>query len=346
MRSKLLKEISNSLGIEKYNNEPESSYTYRLIYSALAAWCSKIAQDKRVMLIEDASGFNNVSKSHVTQKINELLNGYLKIFPEVEGSFDSQKEGFAPYLRKTFEYAGYFISDNQKVYLRNNDVVRFVECSEDKEKLIIGEYFNGDHVRGAGIYREDVSGCEKATMNDIVLSRFENYEKEIRKILKCKPIQEYGDIEYLNNFKNPNSSKIESWSDFAPKRIGIAKNRQNQEFYLYDKVDEEIRYYRLPEIYNKIIGINRYEINRMVYWVRAFRKFPQRIYYRILDEKYVQIHLTNDVPFREQIALRLLGWPKDYFWNRWDYVVPQENFMEVTKIFKNLQGDMVEKYGY
>ena len=100
------------------------------------------------------------------------------------------------------------------------------------------------------------------------------------------------------------------------------------------------------EIYNNIIGINRYEINRMVYWVRALRKFPQRIYYRILDEKYVQIHLTNDVPFREQIALRLLGWPKDYFWNRWEYVVPQENFIEVTKIFKNLQGDMVEKYGY
>lgn len=89
MEDRILYAMADDLGISKYENESESQYCNRVLYSAMASWIKAVALDQPVT----SEQMNNpgVSRRHIFDKCTVILNEMLKRFPESKPWFESEK---------------------------------------------------------------------------------------------------------------------------------------------------------------------------------------------------------------------------------------------------------------
>ena len=94
MEDRILHAMAADLGIFKYENESESQYCNRVLYSAMASWIKAVALDQPVTSGQiDNPG---VSRRHISDKCTAILNEMLKRFPESKPWFESEKTQESP----------------------------------------------------------------------------------------------------------------------------------------------------------------------------------------------------------------------------------------------------------
>jgi len=85
MEYRILHAMAADLGIFKYENESESQYCNRVLYSAMASWIKAVALDQPVTSGQmDNPG---VSRRHISDKCTAILNEMLKLLCTVSAPF-------------------------------------------------------------------------------------------------------------------------------------------------------------------------------------------------------------------------------------------------------------------
>lgn len=89
MEDRVLHAMATDLGITKYENESESQYCNRMLYSAMASWIKAVALDRPVT--SEQKDNPGVSSRHIFDKCKDIFNAMLKRFPESKTWFETEK---------------------------------------------------------------------------------------------------------------------------------------------------------------------------------------------------------------------------------------------------------------
>lgn len=106
--NELLEIMADDMMIKKIINESTESFSYRICYSALGLWCLKMAQNVK-------DGKVGCSKRYQTIVINDLIEQYKKIFPQISDLINfptSAKQSFSIHVRNLYENTGYLNTDS------------------------------------------------------------------------------------------------------------------------------------------------------------------------------------------------------------------------------------------
>ena len=85
MSEQFLNQMSKDLGIVQFNNENETMYICRIVYSGLAAWIKASALDTPIGRTGDEQ--QGVSKRHVFNRCSMFLNMIINMHPEIQAWF-------------------------------------------------------------------------------------------------------------------------------------------------------------------------------------------------------------------------------------------------------------------
>lgn len=94
MGDKVIHAMAVDMGISKYENEHETQYYNRVLYSAMSSWIKAAALDQPVT--SEQRNNLGVSRRHIFDKCAAILNEMLKRFPESKTWFESEKTEESP----------------------------------------------------------------------------------------------------------------------------------------------------------------------------------------------------------------------------------------------------------
>lgn len=87
MEYDLLRTMSSDLGIKKFDSESQVQYIQRVLYSATASWIKAACLDHPITTTAAAG----VSRRHVFDKVERVLQELLKRFPECQTWFSVRR---------------------------------------------------------------------------------------------------------------------------------------------------------------------------------------------------------------------------------------------------------------
>ena len=87
MTETTIEKMAGDLGICRFIDEPLLQFNERVVYSAMACWIKAIALDKPVGSSKEE--YSGVSRRHMYQRSHEILNAFLKMYPEIRDYFDA-----------------------------------------------------------------------------------------------------------------------------------------------------------------------------------------------------------------------------------------------------------------
>ena len=161
--NKLIEIMALDMNIQPYTNEPEESFEYRVIYSALGFWCLKSSLSEK----ENEKG---ISKNAQSILLHNLAEKYVALCPEAKTSvLISRNADIATFIRNVYEQTGYLLTqdNNSNVLNESGETVRFT----DREHLYLGLPELGYSVNGLGIHTES-KGVEIALRDFLIRDSF------------------------------------------------------------------------------------------------------------------------------------------------------------------------------
>lgn len=329
----LINAMSTDMGIVQYEKETESSFIYRICYSALGQWCLQISLNS----FDDISG---TSKNNQTKVLNRLINHYCEMFPSVKSMFEKENntEDILPvHIRKVYQQTGYLLTDKRNYnYLANFGR----SVSVGKEHLYFGIPSVPYLVNGLGIfapptkYQSSINEIlirDELTSDEYFKSRFDSiyfYEKQI-------------DISELQFFDPlANKSPSQAWSLQMTTDCTIAKCSRLGTYYRVIK-EPSGQLIFADELSNsqeeaKNHSLILYEYRRLLYAIK--KHYENALVARIyrLDNNYSSIFLQGHLPNREYYFLLLLAWPADNAYNKRGFIIKNQFISTVITMFKNI----------
>lgn len=140
----LINIMAQDMGICSYKHEPDESFEFRVVYSALGLWCLKSALSKK-------KGEKGISKNAQSILLHELAEKYTNLYPKIKSSvFVSKNADIAVFIRNIYEQTGYLITleNNYNVLNDSGKTVSF----SDTVHLYLGLPEEECKVNGLGIH--------------------------------------------------------------------------------------------------------------------------------------------------------------------------------------------------
>lgn len=81
MSNQLLQAISTDLQVFRYNNEDSIQYEGRLLYSAVAAWCRNMMNDKSYSDFTNTERKIGIDLEHIAIRLSQVIDGMFEAFP-------------------------------------------------------------------------------------------------------------------------------------------------------------------------------------------------------------------------------------------------------------------------
>lgn len=292
--------ISKDLSIGRFANESDKDFHFRLVYSALGVWALNAFRDRYI------DEENQVSKSHVTLVLEDVLYSFLKVDPELKDYFIDIKSTVKT-IEDTYINVGYVESGNYTFKIMNNK--QRVALS-DNFSLLIRNYLKNVKMVGLGLIKnrkkDDIDIDDFFKIKGDALSYFLNALKELR---FSEFNDSFGKIEIYdieNNRWSFYNDKTAHKYEYSILRIDdgldyrILMNRNNSLFYA-----------SLPSIYSKkeVDDFFKHEIWRIILGVCAKNSIPckvkvSRYYDALLFELNGYI-----LPYNEMSFIRCISWP-------------------------------------
>ena len=201
--NELICSMAKDMSIPVCESEDTTEYIKRVIYSALGQWCLKSASTIKY-------GGNTTTKHRQTNLINNLLETYKDLFPEINDYFESDKE-VAIFIRNVYEATGYFVTNADN----HNRIATFGRTVKAGSKhLFFGEPFENE-TNGLGIFsNQEINAVD---INDFLIRDSLSCEEYIQSCFDIVDFDEWHeDIDGLQFF-NPSLDKpvSASWKEIS-----------------------------------------------------------------------------------------------------------------------------------
>jgi len=327
---KLLNIMSHDMGITRFEGESDSTFAYRVCYSALGQWCLKVAQSR-----DNLNETKGATKNSQTIIINNLLQRFSKLYPSIYDYFVDPNDGkrsFAIHIRRVYEETGYLLTDdNNRNYLA--DFGRSVCVGSSY--LHIGALDSMYAVNGLGIFSPVADNL--STTNEFLIRDDLTYERYLYEQYNIVDFYENNDTLDLQFF-NPMSSKTpsRSWSSEMNTEYAVARVNEYGPYYrVIKEPDNSILFAdeRTEPHGNKLTS---YEYRRLYYALKAHYGRPLRAWINKLDDEYSIISFEGHLPNREYYYLLLLSWPHENAFNKVKFYIKNDFLKNVSSTLQNL----------
>lgn len=314
--NKLINVMAMDMEIQPYTNEPDASFEFRVVYSALGLWCLRSA-------LGNKDNEKGISKNAQSILLHDLAEKYVSLYPKIKSSvFISRSADIAVFIRNTYEQTGYLLTQENNSNILNNsgETVRF----SDNTYLYLGLPDQKFTINGLGIHIEekrteislkDFMVRDDLTPEEYLQVRFDECDFDTRDI----DLQE---LEFFNPFYYGNLSSL--WhkqikSDFSMARKGPAGPyyrviRKSDGTYLFADDDS-------TEDFDSLTGK---EFRRNYIALKKYYDNPMQLLICPIDEKYTHIRILGQLPNREYYYLLMNAWPKNDFNDRNNFIIRNE----------------------
>ena len=320
MVNEMLATMAYDMKIKKYQDESDSSYTYRIIFSALGIWCLHSANDKEI----------GVSKHAQTLMLNELVDKYIKLFPCLADALADEDINIATFIRTLYEEIGYLITDN----LNKNHIATFnrgIDIGNDVLYFGLVENFN---MSGLGVFSS--SPKASSTWRELLIRDNMDYKTYLDSQYNVVDFYERDlDIQELLFF-NPklNKSPSSSWESDMTTDKTIARQASSGRFYKIMNLNGKLLF---SDAYNQNDdSLTSYEYRHLYFALKKYYAHPCIAKLTQLDENYSKIIINAHLPNREYYMMLLCAWPENKFNNKTSFIVKNSYINFVCEILKNL----------
>ena len=333
--NKLFETMAKDMEIAPYQGESESSYIYRIAFSALGLWCLTYARTQT----QDTDGISKNAQSLLLQK---LIEEYKKQYPLIGQYFRRQTNYIAGFIRNIYEQTGYIlISDNNYDVL--NQGAETISIT-DTDYLYLGIPYEKFRVDGLGIH------CSYS-VNDVSIKDFlirdsltpEEYVKANYNLCDFEEREIYpSELEFFDTKSQKASSK--SWHKRISSNFTVARKSHigpyykviagyNNEF-LYS--DENVN----GDNMDCMVGA---EFRRLYIALRHYYGKPMVALKCPIDSKYTHIKILGQVlPNREYFYFLLNSWPKDFTDDRYNFIMRNELVPQNTSLLEHIGFEIKE----
>lgn len=319
--NELIKAMSNDMGIFPYQNEPQASFFYRVVYSGLGQWCLNIAT---------ASG-NPISKHAQSATINRLLDKYIELFPQIADSFNDDSVKFSFFLRRVYEETGYLITNSSN----KNSIANYGRTLSFGNKNLYFSTSNKCEVEGLGIFVNDV--YQSSTWRDILIRDSLDWEQFIKSQYAIVNF-ETRDIGFCElQFFNPLSSRAPSasWGNEMTTDMSVARKSATGPFYRVLKYNNELLF--CDDLLNFASDeLTAYEYRRLYFALKKYYNNPVRAQILSLDDEYSKITFDGHLPNREHYFMLLCSWPNMCFTNKREFIIKNDTVEHIKEVIINL----------
>lgn len=324
---KLLNTMATDMGITPYDNEPEQSYAYRIMYSALGLWCLNSA-------LGDSGEKDGISKTAQSILLHRLLNKYMALCPSVRDMFKGPKNDFAVFIRAIYEQTGYLLTLDNNYNILNHGGQTIHTGEEDW--IYFGIPDGQFRVDGLGIHINQ--GKNETFLYDFLIRDNLTPDEYISaNFNECDFIKRDIELSELEFFDTRSAKPIsKSWSKRMPSDITMARKDVMGPYYrlmFNDKNEPVLAEEKQFDDSDLMTGA---EFRRIYAALRYYHRTPMQMLICPIDDKYTHISILGQIPNREYFYLLLTGWPKRNIGDRNNFIVRNELVPRCVEIMENL----------
>lgn len=291
--------ISSDLMINQFDNETDTQFICRLVYSAVGRWIMNLFNSK--ILLDD----KKISKIYITNYAINILESFKKIDSDIDDYFLNEKS-FINMIENVYCSVGY-INDELYYYIVPE---RSANIKISNKCLVIDIDTKERKMRGLGIWK-------KLTSLDFSLEKFlffyenaEEYAKKfVRELKYSKFNEEYGNIELYNIEKN-------KWDSFSEKNTlkyeyYILKIDNGMDYQMLKRVNDVLYYANVPKVYfDKNEKNFKYEIWRIILGICSLNGKQCKCKVSKKSNNAINIKLCGyALPSLEESLLKCMAWP-------------------------------------
>ncbi len=307
--SELIRAMASDMKITPFAGELASSYTYRVIYSALGRWC-----------LESARAEGGISKHGQSILLNNLTEKYTALFPEIKEMLIQENQvPISVFIRRIYEETGYLITD----LANHNNLAcyqRGLQIGSNRLLYGLNEKMSNE---GLGIFSDDAQNLvsweevllrDSLSCEDYVLSAFD-VSLFLPRDIKSDSLQ------YFNPLANAAPSS--SWINTMNTDKTVARNLANGAYYRVMRYKGELLFY--DDAPNAgVDGLTDYEYRRLYYALKKYYGSPLKAYVQSLDTQYLKVSLSGLLPNREYYLMLLYSWPCRMYCNKREFIMKKD----------------------
>lgn len=324
--NKLIEIMALDMNIQPYINEPEASFEYRVIYSALGLWCLKSA-------LSGTEKDKGVSKNAQSILLHNLAEKYVSVYPKAKNLiFITRNADIATFIRNVYEQTGYLLTqdNNSNVLNESGETVQFT----DREHLYLGLPESGYSVNGLGIYTKS-RGIEIAVKDYLIRDSFTPEEYLAANFDECDFDTcdiDLEELEFFDPYYYGNASK--SWYKHMKSDITMARKSPIGPYYKVIRKQDGCYLFSEDKSLDKPDALTGAEFRRIYVALKQHYGNPMQILICPIDESYTHIRILGQLPNREYYYLLMSAWPKSDFLDRNNFIIRSELTTKVVEILE------------
>ena len=320
--NKLLEAMASDMNIRCYTGESNASFEYRLIFSALGQWCLRSV----------ASPDYNITKHSQTLLLNNLLEKYVALFPEIAPMFETETIPVPVFIRSVYEEIGYlFTNENNENHIAN--LGKSIEL--DSGMLYFGA-FEPASISGLGVITENYAPSpiewrevlirdrltwEQFIANQYDIVLFDHRDFSTDELQFFDPLSRY--------------SPSNSWGNRMTTDRTIARKTPNGPFYKVMKSNDKLVFCEEPQNANSE-ELTSFEYRRLYFALKKDYGNPLNARIKRLDNEHSELLIDGHLPNREYFLLLLCAWPHEQVFNKNKFIIKNQAFTLIKDVFNNL----------
>lgn len=322
--NKLIDIMASDMNIRPYINEPDESFEFRVIYSALGLWCLRSA-------LCEKEGVKGISKNAQSILLHELAEKYVSLCPSTKSSvFVSRNADIAVFIRNIYEQTGYLLTLDNNCNILNNSG-EAVSLSENRH-LYLGlpdEYYSinglGIHIKNGKreIKIKDFLVRDSLTPEEYLKAKFDECDFDTRDI-------DIEELEFFNPFYYGNVSN--SWHKRMKSEITMARKSCIRQYYRVIKKDNNTYLFADDNSIDDLDALTGAEFRRLYVALKFYYDNPMQLLICPIDEEYSHIRILGQLPNREYYYLLMNAWPKNSFLDQNNFIVRKELTTQVADV--------------
>ena len=320
--NKLLEAMASDMNIQHYLGESETSFEYRVILSGLGQWCLRSA----------ASPEGGVTKHSQTSLLNNLLEKYVDLFPEVAPMFETETIPVSVFIRRVYEEIGYLFTDeNNKDHIANHG-----KCIAISDGNIYFGTVEPASISGLGVitnkYAPSLTDWRNVLIRDeLTWEQFITNQYDI--VLFDDRDISADELQFFNPLSHRSPSN--SWGHRMITDRTIARKIPNGPFYKVMQSNNGLIFCEEPQNTSPDELIS-FEYRRLYFALKKAYENPLRARIKALDDKHSELQIDGHLPNREYYLLLLCAWPYQQVFNKNKFIIKNQAIALIKDVLSNL----------